>query len=344
MSDHPENAKRRTNEYQPMYGWALRADGAPVPIAEAERNGDFLCPITNTKMIAKKGAVRQHHFAHSQLLEATPDNVARAVAGIWLLQALRAKLAAGEAVNITWQMKDEAAYTVDILQGVADIQKQELTPGGAGDILLHDAEGHTKVVIMSGLDGPPDPDQLRAWVGAGTAVIMLNPINVRNGQMHMQNLLEASTIMGGWWLLPDKLLPEGLLSDPEDIREALRAVVRQPPHYFYSELAAEGALSFVLNIGDKKIWLPPEIWEETIGGLRNRLGPQVTVIIQEWPDGETEGAVIELFYITARTTAAVALRRYSPGQVPSIRLPNTAFRQGGTTALDLARQISESRR
>ncbi|MFP4324209.1 MAG: hypothetical protein ACLFTK_17270 [Anaerolineales bacterium] len=335
--------KRRTNEYQPMYGWALKPDGTPVPIAEAERNADYLCPISNTKMIAKKGQVRQHHFAHAQLMEATPENVARAVAGLWLLQALRAKLAAQEPVRIAWQLKDQdTAYTVNILQDVVDIQKQELTPGGAGDLLLHDATGKTKVIIMLGLDGPPNPDQLRDWVSSGTTVIMLNPVEVRNGQMHMDNLLAASTIMGGWWLLDEAEMPGDLVSDPEAFRATLRETVSTPPHYFYSALTAEGPLSYVLTIGQKKLWLPPEIWQEVIGGTRNRLGPNVTVIIQEWRDTD-DGSVIELIYITASKTAAVVVKRYAPGQDMTLRLPNTAFRQGRITALDLARQISENR-
>lgn len=326
-----------TYPHEPMYGWALTPEGFPVPIAEAQRGQRYLCPVCRKEMIPKMGDLKQHHFAHLNLLDCTPDNVARAVAGRWLLQTLNHALASGKPVFMEWKSQD-TTYKVDILKNIVSIVENHPTPQGQADIALSNKAGETKVIIMLGLGRPPDTEQIQNWTRAGTAVIVLNPVGVRTGQIHLDNLLAESEISGGSWLLDEKQLPPNLVREPQMIRRLLRRVARKPPYRFYGELHSEGAFSHLLDIEGQKLWLPLEVWRDVVGGARNRISADVEVLLQTWE--LQEGGQMALFYIMARGTAAVAIRRFGVEENVAFNLGTSAFRLQSVTALDLARHLA----
>lgn len=324
--------------HEPMYGWALTPEGIPVPIALAQRGQRYVCPVCKSEMVAKMGDVKQHHFAHLNLLECTPDNVARAVAGKWLAQTLSHFLASGRPVFMEWKAQSEV-YKVDLLKDVGVVVETHLTPNGTADIALLNEKKAVKVAFLLGLGKAPDQAQLHDWTKSGTAVIALNPSGVRSGQMSLETLLAASEIYGGWWLLDAKEFPStaNVVRDPSTLRRYLRRVVKVPPYRFYSELTSEGALTHLLKIEGQQLWLPPEVWRDVVGGSRNRLGQDVEVTLQNW-ETQDKGH-IALFYIMVRNTTAIAVRRFLPGEAMSFALGNSAFRLTHTTALDLAQHL-----
>lgn len=330
---------KRESLHAPMYGWAIRkADGLPVPIAAARHGEAYQCPICHGDVIPKKGDVKQHHYAHVSLVDCTPDNVARAVAGIWLLQQLQERLATGKPLTVQWHMTHlETDFSINLLNDITQITRRADSKPDQADLELRHGET-VKLIILLDIGEPKDQEIVRGWVRDGRAVVRLNPVGVRSGRMNVDELMQVSELMGGWWLLDESQVPQNLVFDPDDIRKTLREAAQKPPHRFYGELKTEGVMSYVLDIDGKKLWLPPELWNDVVGGSANRLGPNITVRIQEWIDDDNSH--IELFYINARKTAAVAIRRYAAHEQVVIRLGNSMFRLGQTEAVDLARELS----
>lgn len=326
-------------KHEPMYGWAIRKDGTPVPIAAAVRGERYFCPICKGEVIPKMGEVNQHHFAHLSLIACTPETVARAVAGIWLVNALKQKLAVGEAVNVVWQTGDHAEqHSVNVLKDVSLVAQNYQSPVGKADIALLNAAGKLKTVILLGIEGTPDSAKVTEWTRAGVAVILLNPIGVRSGQIELGNLLANSQVLGGWWLLEKTEMPEGLVMEAEALRDSLKAAVSKPPYAFCAELHSEGGMSHIVELDGKKLWLPPEVWKEVVGGSRNRLQAGIEVMLQDW--AQSDDSHIALFYIRVKDKTAIALRRFAAGQPVVIELQNTQFRLSKITAIDLARQLA----
>ncbi|HLA43875.1 MAG TPA: competence protein CoiA family protein, partial [Aggregatilineales bacterium] len=247
---------RLSHKHQPMYGWALTGAGKPVPISAAKRGQRYICPICRGEVIPRLGDVKQHHFSHISLVDCTPDNVARAVAGVWLAEVLNQKLIKHEPVNITWQTQDaKTSHTVNILKDIDSIATRHQSDQVSGDLVLLNRERKAKVVILLGIDASPPAEKLAAWTQTGITVILLNPVGVRSGQMNLVQLLENSTVMGGWWLMDKTAMPSDLIVEPESLRKTLREGVFRPPHSFFGELHDEGSMSYVLDIDGKKLWL-----------------------------------------------------------------------------------------
>ena len=311
------------HHYEPMYGWALQPDGKPLPIAAARRGEVYRCPVCHGEMIAKLGEVKQHHFAHMNLKQCTPEAVARAVAGIWLTDALREALAEKRPLMVEWRLQAGEPHSVDLLQGIARVDHDS----EQSDIILHDDDRKRAVIKLA----QPEPEEITRWSRDSTAVIVLNPVDVRSGRFDLPKLMDGATVYGGWWL--GDHIPRDLITDPETVRATLIEAATRPPFAFCGALKK----AFVLEIDEKQLWLPPEMWRDVVGGGVNRIGNGVEVIIQEWEN--PKGGSIGLFYVTANETYAVAVRAYSDSTALTLKLDTTAFRLTMTTALDVACQL-----
>jgi Competence protein CoiA-like family len=330
----PQNA---LSDHEPMYGWAFDSKDKPVPISAAKRGERYFCPVCRGDVVAKLGDIKMHHFAHVTLVQCTPDNVARAAAGSWLTEELKRLLAEKQAVTLDWQLQGQT-YQVNLLNKVARIERDYSTGTTVGDLVLLDESGKMRAIILLGLnEQKPDMNQVSQWTQNGSTVILLNPANVRSGQMELKPLLEQSQIMGGWWLMDQNQMPENLVMDAAKIREILTLAAKQPPHFFYGQLESEAALTHLLRVGQHKLWLPPDYWREIVGGTKNHLGPDIDVIIQEW--AQPDNGKLMLFYISVKNNNAVAVRHYNSED--EVRLHVTGqFRLLQFTAIDLAKQFA----
>jgi|GEM_PF-763148 len=328
-------------KHQPMYGWSLDAENKPIPIAKAETGKKYYCPVCHGEMIPKKGKIKQHHFAHANLLNCTPETVARAVAGAWIVATLREHLAAGDAVTVTWKTQDEIeTHTINILQGIDRIEQEETTKSGIGDIGLFAGE-KLKVAILLGIEGKPDPKQVTKWIRQGVTVILLNPEGVRGGQLDLKTLLEQSSVLGGWWLLEAGELPATLETDPQFFTTLFTELVSKPPYTFYRGLKTAGTVSHLLEVNGRQYWLPIEFWRDVIGGSNHTVRAGVDVMIQEW--AQPDNGKIMLFYVTTRKDCAIGIRRYMPQEDTVVRLSGGAFLGIHATAEDIARQLTGGR-
>lgn len=327
---------------QPMYGWALDSHKRPVPISLAGRGAQgYFCPICSGPMVAKKGDIKQHHFAHEveSLPECTPENVAKKIAGTWLVLELGERMALKKTVSLEWQLYGET-HRVNLLKGVTAIQENVEIEKVEADIALMQGEtwDHPYVVFMLNLDPKRDPLTYTQFTAQSIPVISMPSEQFRSGQVTLTDVLEAAEVYGGWWLLEEsERLPERLENDPSAIRQILGRAVIQPPYRFWGPLVSLYGQRHVLRVGASLVWLPPELWQIAVGGTRNRMSEDLIIITQEWP--QKDGSTIALYYVNLRNTDyAVAIRRFRTGENIQANLP-AQYRMRRTTAEDVARAL-----
>ncbi len=331
-------ARRPHQDYHqndPMYGWALDGRGRPIPIAAASRGAQgYFCPICNGALIARKGDVKIHHFAHETLQQCSPEQVATIIAGKWLVLELGKHMVKSQPLYIQWELSGDS-YTVDLMTGIEAIIEGHQTDYGQADIALVAANSVTQAVINT--SAPADELALARFASNGITVVLL-PINqLRSGQLDLDNLMSRARIQGGWWLLDENFDQNNLLTDPTQIRHMLGSAVSYHPYRFWGRLETVGSLKHVLRIGEYLLWLPYEVWQVAVGGARNRLS-QLVVTIQEWQ--QNDGSVIVLFYVILRENdRAVAVRRFRRGEEVHATL-TAAYRMRNTTAEDVARLLA----
>ncbi len=321
---------------EPMYGWALDARGRPIPIGAAKRGAQgYYCPICNSPMIARKGDVKQHHFAHEELTHCSPDAVATAIGGRWLVLQLGEAMVLKRPILVQWHIAEQA-YQTDILEDVVAIIENLPTQHGKAEIALKTTDGSIKAVLT--LREPIDEAQTAGLAAAGIPVVLPNVQNFRSGQVSLETLLSDATVHGGWQLLGPATDGQ-IITDTERIRSILRQSVEKEPHHFWGALQELPPHHHVLKVGDQHLWLPPEVWKTIIGGSLNHLS-DLDVIIKDWP-ADPDGSVIWLFYVILRDTSAVAVRRFlSPGDAHASL--TTAYQLRRTTAEQVARLLATS--
>lgn len=325
----------------PMYGWALNREKQPVPIAEARRGERYFCPVCGEEMVAKKGMIKQHHFAHASERDCGADSTPVELPRRWLANVLREKLLQGETLPTTWHSAstdDDDTHRFDLLRGVEQVQEELPLLDEIADVALQAASGQARAALFTGLEQYPSQDLITRFNAEQVVVVLLNPIAMRSGHITRATLLERAKVWGGWWLLERGTLPANIIVDNKTLRSLLRLAVNKPPYRFYGLLHRVDGMDDILNLEGRLLWLPPEVWESVVGGTRNRLGNGVTIITQELM--QDDYSKIGLFYITARDEHAVALRYFPPGEPVTLDLGSSAFRMAKTTALDLAQQLA----
>jgi hypothetical protein len=101
------------------YRWALDSTGRPVPIEKARQGETYICPLCRGHMIPRLGKQVQHHFAHEDLTDCTPEAVARAAIRRWIVIQLREALSKHKSVDITWKCaKCGNSHTANLINGV----------------------------------------------------------------------------------------------------------------------------------------------------------------------------------------------------------------------------------
>lgn len=322
-----------------MYGWALQSSGRPIPISLAERGAhDYICPICHDTMIAKKGNVKQHHFAHeNQQDDCDPESVAEAIAGKWLVLSLGSLMVFGDPCYVSWHMNSHD-HQADLLEGVVAIAENLPTDHGRAEIALLTADEHIKCVIMLNL-APKGTDSVAKFTANGVPVIVLPTDQFRSGQITMQSLFEEAVVHGGWWLQgqPDDV-PQ-LVLDPDRIRNILVETVYHPPYKFWAPLVNMDTRENVLHVFDHLVWLPDNVWDTAVGGTHNRLSPELDIVMQEWRlDDES---TVVLYYVKLQSDRAVAIRRFMPGEYVHASI-DAKFRMLRATAEQVAYLLATS--
>jgi hypothetical protein len=321
----------------PQYEWAFDATGEPVHVSQAVRGGTYVCPLCGDRMIARLGEIKQHHFAHEMLKACTPQGVARAAAGRWIHNRIRDCLSTRQSVTLTWPCPlCQQTHTSNLLQDITDVRQNYRQDEVQSDIALLDERGTVRSVILL---TRPSTDTLEAYARQSVAAIVVD-VTRRHGRLEsLAALLKGSPIYGGICDTQKAAAKEDIVTDADTLRRLLTEAVSAPPYAVYGPLDNLDTLTHIFLLGQRQLWLPPILWQRAIGGLHHTINPTLQIVSQEWP--QPDGAVIALYYITAQTTYAIAVRRYPPGQPIYARLDASAFRPDRFTATNIARAFAE---
>jgi hypothetical protein len=320
-----------------QYEWAFDATGEPVHISQAVRGTVYVCPLCHDRMIARLGDIKRHHFAHETLKTCTPQGVARAAAGRWIYNRVQECLNARQSVVMTWPCPlCQQAHTSNLLEDIAEVCQGYRQDELASDVALLDARGTVRSVILL---AKPSGDVLAACTRQAIAAIVVDATRSRSRLEDLAALLKGSPIYGGICDTQKAAAKEGTVTDAETLRRLLTEAVSTPPYAISGTLDNYDDLTHVFLLGQRRLWLPPILWQRAIGGLHHTINPALQVVSQEWP--QPDGAVIALYYITARSTYAIAVRRYPPGQPIYARLDAALFRPDRFTAANIARAFAE---
>jgi len=317
------------------YRWAFNEIGYPIPINEAQRGHSYTCPLCHGQMIPRLGAQLQHHFGHENKTGCTPEAVARAALRRWITLQLRAALQNKQMVPLRWKCtKCGQPHNVDLLKDITKIIEGYQWEQHLADVALTDAAGNVRAVVLIEDDMHPPPATLDFFVRRNDLYTVLIPGSLEPAGIDFVGMMQQGKLAGAACPMFNSM--GTIIKEPEAVRNALREVVMRWPGYFSGALETIGSLNSLLRVGNQILWLPVEHWQQVVGGSRNRLAPGVQIMIQTW--SHTDGSTIWLYYVTARDSAAVAVRRYAPGHRP-IPYLDQRFRRRRVTALDIANYL-----
>ncbi len=323
--------------HDPQYEWAMTPDGEPVHITQAVRGKAYVCPVCNGRMVAKLGDVKQHHFAHETLQMCSPERVTQIVAKYWLLKELQTCLDSRYSLIVTWPCPlCQQSHTANLLHDITALKSDHEQDGLRSDVALLDPSGKVRAVVV--LDAPSE-EALITYTARKITTIAVTISSTRERLHDLATLLARARIYGGLCTTQEIAAQNGIITEPEKLRAELTGSVTDPPHHLYGPLEHYKGLTHVFMLETRRLWLPPILWQRAIGGLHHSINPALQIISQEWP--QADGATIALYYVTARDTNAIAVRRFPAGQPVYARLDNAAFRTSRLTAVNVARCFAE---
>ncbi|MBI3416933.1 MAG: hypothetical protein HY043_16705 [Verrucomicrobia bacterium] len=121
-----------------------------IHISEVEsgRQINCLCPVCNTRLIARKGNLRQHHFAHDTGTNCNGESALHWFGKHLLLEAIDRALTEGCTIPMEWQC-DQCDHKHDgnLLKKAASVALEQVLGEARPDLLLKDATGKPVVAI-----------------------------------------------------------------------------------------------------------------------------------------------------------------------------------------------------
>ncbi|MBN2305529.1 MAG: hypothetical protein JXQ72_13685 [Anaerolineae bacterium] len=331
MTHRSRNVQTAHEPHAPQYQWALDSTGEPLHITQAERSGVYRCPLCQRPMIAKLGEIKQHHFAHERLDICTPEKVMQAVVGRWLVRQLQTRLDESRPWMLTWLCAlCGEQHSADLLDGVTRLEERYEADGLRADIALRAADGTLRGLVVR--QESPNADLLQRAAERAIPVIAVDVALLAGN-------LAGVMVYNGPCTTRDAANRQGIVTDIAALRDSLVRAVALPPYYIYGPLNEDEGLTHIFMLGKRRLWLPPILWQQAIGGLHHTIHPALQIITQEWP--QDDGSTIALYYITARESRAVAVRKFAPGQPVYAKLNSALFHTNRLTAGHVARSFAE---
>ncbi|MBX3082477.1 MAG: hypothetical protein KF716_12645 [Anaerolineae bacterium] len=328
-------AKMFTNpvsDTQISYRWALDASGRPIPIEEAERGGSYVCPLCHSQMIPRLGNQNQHHYGHETLTTCTPETVNRAVLRRWLSIHLTHAISIHRHAELAWScLYCEHPHQADLLTDIVRCVEGAQLGRHYADIALYDAENRLRGVILIQPNLTLEQEQLFVQ---GERFVLTLPHSATPDQGDLLAMLRQATVLNGTCPVLHRM--PNLVRDADAIRSALKDSVERYPGYFYGALESVSGLGHVVRMGEVPLFITRDRWKKIVGGDRNQVSPGVEVFIQTWQHADS--GTLYLYFVTARETQAIGVRRYSPGAIPTLQL-DASISQRTTTAYDIARRL-----
>ncbi|MBX3066743.1 MAG: hypothetical protein KF726_27430 [Anaerolineae bacterium] len=320
------------SDSQISYRWALDAAGRPIPIDQATRGGQYVCPLCHGPMIARLGQQLQHHYGHERLTDCTPETVNRAVLRRWLAIHIEQALKAQTPVTLRWQCPYcDQKHHANLLHGVARFTEDEEINGHYADIALFDARDRLFGAIL--IEDKLTPAQEDFFTAGDRFLLTLPHMATLDEDDLLAILRQAQVISAPCPLLAN--MPD-VIRDPAGIKKVLLEAVSRFPGYAFGALETINGVANLVKLAGKLLLLPKAQWRKVVGGSRNPVIPGVEIIIQTWQ--HPDGGDLYLYFVTARETQAVGIRRYSPGAMHTPELDFRSYHRN-TSAADIVRQL-----
>ena len=321
----------------PQYTWAFDTHGQPIPIWEAAHGERYACPLCGSQMVARLGDFKQHHFAHEEYHPCAPDEVAQAAAARWIMYSLRRCLDLRQSILVSWLCPVcKETHSADLLAEITQVQEDYARGDLRADVALLDAKGDLRAAVAV---QPPDRDTLLAFARQPATLIVVDADGLRRRMHDLASLFRGSAIHGGVCTTQQAAAQLGIISDIPVLRQALTQAAMTPPYHVYGPLEQHHHLTHVFALGNRRLWLPPILWQRAVGGLIHAINPALQIISQEWR--QDDGSTIALYYVNIKESYAIAVRRFAPGQPVYARIDSAGFRAGRAAAVDIARSLAE---
>ncbi|MCD4687658.1 MAG: hypothetical protein K8S97_17155, partial [Anaerolineae bacterium] len=244
---------------------------------------------------------------------------------------------ARQGVILTWPCPlCKHTHTANLLHDIDLVMENYVHDDVVSDVALLD---DSRVVQAAILLNRPAQDTLLAYAQQNVMTLVVEATGRGIELSGIESFLAGARIYGGLCTTQRSAAEEGVITDNKELRAVLTAAVAQPPHHVYGALEEAHGLTHVFGLGDKKLWLPPILWQRAIGGLHHAINPALQIITQEWE--QPDGATIALYYVTAKDTCAIAVRRFAPGAEVYAKLQPGALHGSRMTALSVARSFAE---
>ena len=159
------------------YPYALDSDGQVVNINSSQSGQSYQCLVCRNPMVAKRGNVRQPHFAHKLAIDCSdPDTALHKTAQSLIIQSLNSARYSNEEYRLGFPCPDcGESVSYNIAPAVIDIRSESpIVEGTRSDIVLH-REGRNPIVLEIVVTHDLEPDTRMRYLESGIPVFQIQP-------------------------------------------------------------------------------------------------------------------------------------------------------------------------
>ena len=142
--------------------FAMR-DGRLVHISEVDSGlrQDCVCPECKMPLVARKGALKVHHFAHSTETNCQPETVAHLLGKQLLAEKIAVAIQSKIPVPVTWKCGEcHDSHEMNLVQDVAQVRLEHSLGSLRPDIVLFGADDKVRAVVEIVVSHAPEENVL----------------------------------------------------------------------------------------------------------------------------------------------------------------------------------------
>ena len=153
-----------------LYPAALAVDGKIVFIKAAMAGNEYACLHCKQRMVARKGAIKVHHFAHYRAADCPPNSALHTYAQ----RLIQDGHAAADEYRSEFQCRDCKKWIGKDIKGYNCIKEANLVKGARSDIaFVNDAQGRLAVEIV--VTHKMEPSAVSAYRSDNIPVMIVQP-------------------------------------------------------------------------------------------------------------------------------------------------------------------------
>ena len=153
--------------------FALRAgELVHISTVESGRQPDCVCPGCKQPLVAKKGTIKQHHFAHDSGSQCNLESALHWIGKTLIHTGIQTALKEGKPINLRWHCSEcDDTHEANLLKQTT-VAKLECHLGVARpDVLLADSDDKPVTVIEVIVSHPPEDAARSFYEEAGIPVV-----------------------------------------------------------------------------------------------------------------------------------------------------------------------------